>query len=51
MRLILFVFIHGNKDYYYYYYKFGEKGPIKILAHFCLQVEFHQNFKSFQHTT
>ena len=31
-----------------------EKGPIKILAHFCLQVgavEFHQNFKSFQHTT
>ena len=36
-------------------FKFGEKGPIKILTHFCLQVEgaveFHQNFKSFQHTT
>ena len=31
--------------------KFGEKGPIKILPHFCRQVragvEFHQNFKSF----
>ena len=35
-------------------FKFGEKGPIKISPHFGLQagaVGFHQNFKSFQHTT
>ena len=35
-------------------FKFGEKGPIKILAVFAYRsgaVEFHQNFKSFQHTT
>ena len=31
-------------------FKFGENGPIKILAHFAYRsgaVEFHQNFKSF----
>ena len=35
-------------------YKFGEKGPIKIcpiLAYRSGGVGFHQNFKSFQHTT
>ena len=36
-------------------FKFGDKGLLKILPHFGLQVpgavEFHQNFKSFQHTT
>ena len=34
-------------------FKFGEKGPIKILPHFYRSgaVEFYQNFKSFQHTT
>ena len=33
-------------------FKFGEKGPIKILSHIWSgAVEFHQNFKSFQHTT
>ena len=35
-------------------FKFGEKGPIKILPHFGLQVRrcrISQNFKSFQQTT
>ena len=35
-------------------FKFGEKGPIKISPIFAYRsgpVEFHQNFKSFQHTT
>ena len=35
-------------------FKFGEKGPIKILPHFGLQVRrcrISSNFKSFQHTT
>ena len=35
-------------------FKFGEKGPTKIspiFAYRCGAVEFHKNFKSFQHTT
>ena len=47
------IFKHVGQVPYSRGFKFGEKGPIKILAHFCLPgaVEFHQNFKSFQHTT
>ena len=45
------IFKHVGQVPYSRGFKFGEKGPIKILTHFCLQVEFYQNFKSFQHTT
>ena len=48
------IFKHVGQVPYSSGFKFGEKGPIKILPHFCLQVsavEFQQNFKSFQHTT
>ena len=48
------IFKHVGQVPYSRGFKFGEKGPIKILAHFCYRsgaVEFHQNFKSFQHTT
>ena len=48
------IFKHVGQVPYSRGFKFGEKGPIKILAHFAYRsgaVEFHQNFKSFQHTT
>ena len=48
------IFKHVEQVPYSRGFKFGEKGPIKILAHFANRsgaVEFHQNFKSFQHTT
>ena len=32
------IFKHVGQDPYSRGFKFGEKGPIKILAHFCLQV-------------
>ena len=32
------IFKHVGQVHYSRGFKFGEKGPIKILAHFCLQV-------------
>ena len=50
------IFKHVGQVPYSRGFKFGEKGPIKILAHFCFQVRpallnFIKIFKSFQHTT
>ena len=53
-RALPAIFKHVGQVPYSRGFKFGEKGPIKILAHFSYRsgaVEFHQNFKSFQHTT
>ena len=48
------IFKHVGPVPYSRGFKFGEKGPIKILPHFCLQVRrfrISSNFKYFQHTT
>ena len=48
------IFKHVGQVPYLRGFKFEEKGPIKIfpiLAYRSGAVEFHQNFKSFQHTT
>ena len=37
-RASLAIFKHVGQVPYSRGFKFGEKGPIKILAHFCLQV-------------
>ena len=48
------IFKHVGQVPYSRGFKFGENGSIKILPNFAYRsgaVEFHQNFKSFQHTT
>ena len=52
-RASIAIFKHVGQAPYSRGFKFGEKGPIKILPIFAYRSsadEFHQNFKSFQHT-